>query len=92
MSCLATTRGIPENRHWRGATKECCQAARDRAVRTTAAIKQLVPALRVGGVTVKGLRGLSQAIDELAQRCDGALANFDAAGNGENNTSSPSGR
>jgi len=52
----------------------------------------LVPALRVGGVTVKGLRGLSQAIDELAQRCDGALANFDAAGNGENNTSSPSGR
>ena len=60
------------------------QAVQNRAIRTAAVIRQFLPTPSVGNVTVESLFGLSQTLDELAQRRDDALADFDAAGNAEN--------
>jgi hypothetical protein len=84
LSCLAPTWGIPENQLLRGATMEFYQSVQNRAAQTATVIRQVLPTLSVGGVTVDGLLGQSQALDELAQRRDDALADFDAAGNAEN--------
>ncbi len=59
------------------------QAVQNRAIRTAAVIRQFLPTPSVGNVTVESLFGLSQTLDELAQRRDDALADFDAAGNAE---------
>ena len=63
---------------------EFYQSVQNRAAQTATVIRQVLPTLSVGGVTVDGLLGQSQALDELAQRRDDALADFDAAGNAEN--------
>jgi hypothetical protein len=63
---------------------EFYQSVQNRAAQTAAVIRQVLPTLSVGGVTVEGLLGQSQALEELAQRRDDALADFDAAGNAEN--------
>lgn len=60
------------------------QAVQNRATRTVAVIRQFLPTPSVGNVTVESLFGLSQTLDELAQRRDDTLADFDAAGNAEN--------
>ncbi|MEF8746830.1 MAG: hypothetical protein V5B31_03005 [Candidatus Accumulibacter propinquus] len=59
------------------------QAVQNRSTRTAAVIRQFLPTPSMGSVTVDGLLGQSQTLDELTQRRDDALADFDAAGNGE---------
>jgi hypothetical protein len=60
------------------------QAVQNRATRTAAVIRQFLPTPSLGSVTVDGLLGQSQTPDELTQRRDDALADFDAADNAEN--------
>ena len=60
------------------------QAVQNRATRTAAVIRQFLPTPSLGSVAVDGLLGQSQTLDELTQRRDDALADFDAAGNAEN--------
>lgn len=63
---------------------EYYQAVQNRTAQTVAVVKQFVPAISVGGVTVDELLGRSQGLDGLAQKRDDALAEYDAAGNAEN--------
>ncbi len=63
---------------------EYYQAVQNRTAQTAAVIRQFVPTLSVGGVTANELLIRSGALDTLAQARDDALADYDAAGNVEN--------
>lgn len=63
---------------------EYYQAIQARAAQTVAVITETIPALAIGGVTAADLLLRSQALNDLAQTRDNALADYDVANNAEN--------
>jgi hypothetical protein len=62
---------------------EFYQVTQNRAAQTLAVIKQHDPGLTVGGIDIAGLSAQADALEQLAQQRDHALAAYDAANNAE---------